>query len=135
VLRGSTAYRCVQLGIPLIINQRLFFLSNHWKLLCHLGVELGEGSPFFWHIVFMEDSFHGTFWHTGLTIDAFFGMNVQNLIAFIEALYGAYYDAIGVFAAETGFANYVSHVFESPNITADGPSNGAGKWQVPMSEE
>ena len=47
----------------------------------------------------MENRFHRAFGNTGFTVNALFWVNVEHLLAFVEAFYGAYNHAIGVFAS------------------------------------
>ena len=94
----------------LAVHQRLFPLGDDFALWCHFGVQLRKGCPFFRHVVFVENGFHGTFGHTGLTIDTFVRMDVKHLLAFVEALYRANDHTIGVLAGETGLCYYVRHL-------------------------
>jgi len=80
-----------------------------------LGVEFGEASPLFRHIVFKEDRFYRALWHASFAVDAFFRVNVKHLLAFIETFYGANNYAIGVTATKTRLSDDMSHV--------DSPSN------------
>src|SRR4029434_364163 len=64
----------------------------------------------------MENRLHRALRHTGLTVDALVGMNVENLLPFIEALDRAHYHAISVLAAEARLTNYVSHTEISPEL-------------------
>ena len=47
----------------------------------------------------MENRFDWAFRNASFTVNALFRMNVEHLIAFVEAFHGAYDHAIGVFAS------------------------------------
>jgi len=57
----------------------------------------------------MEDRFDRALRDARFAIDAFFGVNVEDLIPFIETLDRADDDAVGVFATEARFGNDVGH--------------------------
>ena len=63
----------------------------------------------------MEDGFNRAFGHAGLAVDALIGMNVDHLLALVEALYGAHHHAVRVFAGEAGFGDDMGHVWVSPS--------------------
>src|SRR6266478_9413120 len=55
------------------------------------------------------DGVGGTFWLAHSAVDTFIGMDDQHVVAFVEAIYGADLNAIGVFAFDAGFSDDVSH--------------------------
>src|SRR5690606_34168647 len=57
------------------------------------------------------------FWHTDRAVDAFVGVDHQEVRAFPEAIHRAYIDAVGVFAFDTVFGNDVSHFSTPRSIT------------------
>ncbi len=68
-----------------------------------------EWLPLFRHVVFVEDRFDRALGHAGFAVDAFVRMDVENLLAFVEALHRANHHTIGVLAAKARFANDVRH--------------------------
>ena len=95
------------------VYERLFLFRDDGALRRHLGIELREGLPLFGHVVFVENGFNGTLGHARFAIDAFIRVDVENLLAFVEAFHRAHHHAIGVFAAKARFANDVRHESES----------------------
>src|SRR5262249_44343138 len=93
----------------LLFCERLFLLCDDGALWRHLGIELRERLPLFGHVVFVKDRFDWAFRNTGFAVDAFIRMDVQNLLAFVEAFHRAHHHAIGVLAAKARFANNVRH--------------------------
>jgi hypothetical protein len=93
----------------LLFRQRRFLFGDDRALGCHFGVELGEGLLVLGHIVLMENGLDGAFGNASFAIDAFIRVDVKHLLTFIKAFDGAYDDAVGVFAAEAGLSNNVSH--------------------------
>ena len=61
----------------------------------------------------MEDSFHWTFRNASFTVDALLWVNVKHLIAFVEALYGANNNTIGIAATNTRLGDNVCHVTDN----------------------
>jgi hypothetical protein len=57
----------------------------------------------------MENGLNRALGNACLTIDALIGMDVEHLFPFVEALYGANNDAIGIAAAYARLGNNVSH--------------------------
>jgi hypothetical protein len=57
----------------------------------------------------VEDGFDRAFRNTRFAVDAFFRVNVEHLLPFVEALYRANDYTISVLAGETRFANDVRH--------------------------
>jgi hypothetical protein len=66
-----------------------------------------------------NNRFHRAFRLANPTIDAFVRMDHQHVLALVEAINGANFDAIHVLAADTGFGDYVGHgVRISPELPA-----------------
>jgi len=82
-----------------------------------LCIEFNEAFLTLGYVVFMENRFHRTFRNTRFTVNAFFGVNINHLLAFIETLYRANDNTIGVLTCKTWFANYVGHE-DSPLLVA-----------------
>jgi len=92
----------------------IFLLGDDRKRRGEFRIQFGESGPFLRHIVFMEDRFDGTFGHARFAVDAFFRMNVDHLLAFVETLDWANDHTVCVFAGETGLSNDVSHDEKAP---------------------
>jgi hypothetical protein len=60
-------------------------------------------------VILVENGFDRTLRHAGLAIDAFIRVDIEQLLALVEALHGTDHDAVGVFAIETRFSNHMSH--------------------------
>ena len=95
--------------LTLLFSQWGFLFGDDGTLGGHFGVELDEGLLVFGHVVLVKDGFDGTFGDAGFAVDALIRMDVENLLAFIEALDRANNYAVGVLAAEAGLANNVGH--------------------------
>lgn len=93
----------------LLLGQGRLLFGDNRALRGHFGVELDKCLLVFGHVVLMEDGFDGAFGHAGFAIDAFVRMDIEDLLAFVEALDRANDDAVGVLAAEAGLANNVGH--------------------------
>tara|TARA_B100001142_G_C13959866_1_gene510626 strand:+ start:253 stop:486 length:234 start_codon:yes stop_codon:yes gene_type:complete len=65
----------------------------------------------------MENSFHWTLRHTGLTVDAFFRVDIKHLLPLVETLYRANNNTISVLACKTWLANNMGHE-DSPLLVA-----------------
>ena len=65
-------------------------------------------------VLVQEDRVHGTFRHTGLAVDTFFGVDIDHRPTLVEAVHRADLHAIGVLAVFTGFADNVRHDRVSP---------------------
>jgi hypothetical protein len=63
----------------------------------------------------MKDRLDRAFGNASFAVDALIGMDVEDLLPFVEALDRANDHAVGVLAAEAGLANNVSH--DSPRAT------------------
>ena len=92
-----------------MLAHRVFFLRDDFALRGKLGIECGELRLVFWQVVFVEDGFDRTFWHACLTVDALFWVDVQHLLTFVEALYRANDNAIGVLTSKARLGNDVCH--------------------------
>jgi hypothetical protein len=67
----------------------------------------------------MENSFHGTLWNACLAVNALVRVNVEHFVAFVEALYRANNNAIGVLATKARLGNDMSHD-ENPSSQLSG---------------
>src|SRR5688500_17877667 len=74
-----------------------------------VGVELREGGPLSGDVGLGEDGLDGALRHTGLTVDAVGGVDVEHLFIDVEALDGADGHAIGVLTIVTGLTDGVRH--------------------------
>jgi hypothetical protein len=92
-------------------GERFFLFRDHRKLRCHFRVQRDKVFPFFRDVVFVEDGFDRTFRNASFAVDAFVRVNVENLIAFVEAFDRAHDHAVSVLASKAGFANNVCHRF------------------------
>ncbi len=92
----------VRLAVPFGgICERFAARGNHWPLLGELGV---EGDKIFLagrDIVFGVNGFGRAFGFAEGAIDAFVGVNHEEIRAFVEAIDRANFNTIGVFAADT----------------------------------
>jgi len=59
--------------------------------------------------IFRNNGFDRTFWLTEGAINAFFGVDNEEIGAFVKAIDGANINAIRVFALDTSFENDKSH--------------------------
>src|ERR1051325_7838549 len=72
-----------------------------------LPVEL---EPFFGDRLAVRDNCLGrAFWFAYPAIDAFVGVNDQHVLALVETVHRAHFDAIHVFATDAGFSDDVGH--------------------------
>jgi hypothetical protein len=94
-----------------MVGQWFLLFRDIGTLRRHLGVEFLESCPFRRKIIFVENRFDRAFGNTCFTIDALIGMDVQNLVTFIETLDRAHHYTIGILAPETRLSNYVCHRF------------------------
>jgi hypothetical protein len=92
----------------------LFLLGNRGALRCLFGVQLDEALLIFRNVVLVEDGFNRAFRHASFAVDAFIGMNVQNLLVFVEAFDGANNNAVSVLAPKARGADNVGHGSNSP---------------------
>jgi hypothetical protein len=93
----------------LLIGQGWLLLGDNLRLWSHFSVHFDVVLPFVRHIVFMENGFDGALWNTGFAVNTFFWMDVDHLLAFVEALYRTDDNTIGIAAANARLSNYVSH--------------------------
>lgn len=93
-----------------VVSERFFLFGQDFALFRFGRVQLDVALPLFGKIVFVENGFDRALWYTGFTVDAFFWMDVDHLVAFVEAFDRADDHAIGVLATRAGFGNDVSHV-------------------------
>jgi hypothetical protein len=63
-----------------------------------------------WHIFFGEDGADGAGWNTCATVNALVRVNVELVVAFVDALDGANLDAGAVFGSDAGLGNHMSHL-------------------------
>jgi hypothetical protein len=61
------------------------------------------------HVLFSKNRIGWAFRNADCTIDAFIGVDGQKVGAFTKAVHGTDIHAVGVFAADTGFGDNVSH--------------------------
>ena len=94
-----------------LVGERLFLFGDHFAVTRFRfgGIEFDVALPFIRHIVLVEDCLDGALGNACFSIDTLFGVDIEHLIAFVEALYRANDDAIGVFASRAGLGNNVSH--------------------------
>src|SRR5260370_31301829 len=94
-------------GIPLFgdmrftahLFQRRGFFGVHGSVLYPLGRDIG----------LRVNGLHRALWHTGFTIDAVDGIDVEHRIILVKTLHGTDDNAIGVLAIVARLANGVSH--------------------------
>ncbi len=100
-----------------LIRQRFLLFGDHFAIarFCFGGVQLDVALPFVGDVVLMEDGFDGALGNACLAVDTLLGVDVEHLIAFVEALDWANDDAIGVFASRAGLGNNMSHVLDLSN--------------------
>ncbi len=85
-------------------------LRGDWRTFRrHLSIERNVVRPFLEDFVLMEDGLHRTLRDTRPAVDAFFRIDVQHLLPFVEAVTGADGDAVGVFAPKTRLSNDHRH--------------------------
>jgi len=101
----------------LLVRQRFLLFGDHFAIARFRfgGVELDIALPLVRDVVLVEDGFNGAFGNACFAINTLFGVDVEHLIAFVEALYWANDDAIGVFASRARLGNNVSHVLDLSN--------------------
>jgi hypothetical protein len=98
----------------LLVRQGFFLFGDDFTLarFCLGRIEFDVALPLIGNVVFMEDCFDGAFGNARFAIDTLFGMDVEHLVALVEALHGANDNAIGVFASRARLGNDVSHVLD-----------------------
>jgi hypothetical protein len=65
------------------------------------------------HIFLWVDRADGASWDASATVDALIRVNVELVVAFVDALDGANLDAGGIFGADAGLSDDVCHVGSS----------------------
>jgi len=60
-------------------------------------------------IIFRIDRIDWAFWYAYGAIDTLIGIDYQKVGAFAEAVHWAHVYTVGIFAADAGFSNNVSH--------------------------
>lgn len=103
-------YQAAKIDSTLVVSQWLFLFGNHFALWSHFGIQFDKALPFAWNVIFMEDRFDWAFGNACFAVDALFRMDIEHLIAFIEALYGANHNTIGITATNTRLSYNVGHV-------------------------
>lgn len=93
----------------LFLRQRRLLFRDAGALRSHLRIEFFERLPFFGQVIFVEDRLDRALGNARLAIDAFIRMNVEDLVALVEAFDGANNNAVGVFATKARLSNHVSH--------------------------
>ena len=61
------------------------------------------------YVFFCVDGIDWAFWDANGTVYAFIRVDRQKVGAFAETVHGAYIDAVGVLALDTGFGNGMGH--------------------------
>jgi hypothetical protein len=85
-------------------------------------------TPLFGKLVFRIDGFHRTDRNARVTVDALLGLNREEVRAFVEAIYGANLDAIGVLAVDAGLGNDVRHT--EKDIQETGAIRRRRSWRI-----
>jgi hypothetical protein len=65
------------------------------------------------HVFLWEDCADRAGWDASAAVDALVRVNVELVVAFVDALDGANFDAGGIFGADAGLSNDVCHVGSS----------------------
>jgi hypothetical protein len=104
----------VRLPLPVLrVGRALFFDRNVWPDCRVLGI---ERQPFFKPLLSVWlDGVDRAFRHADAAIDAFVGMNDQHVLAFVEAVDRAHFDAIHDLATNAAFVDDVGQ-FSIPSI-------------------
>jgi hypothetical protein len=77
---------------------------------CIFGIDLNVFLPLLRHIVFVKDGFDWAFRDAGFAVDALVWVDVEHLVAFVEALDRTNDDAVRVFAVKTWLRYDVWHL-------------------------
>jgi hypothetical protein len=69
-----------------------------------------------WHIILGVNCIYWALWHADGAVNTLIGINDQKVWTFAKAIYWANVNTVGVFAADAGFSNNVSHgvLFQEP---------------------
>ncbi len=95
------------------IGRRILADIDHRPLQAELGIERDEFFLAGGHVIFGKDRICRAFGLTQSAIDAFLGVDDQKIGPFVETVYRADIDTVGIFALDTVFGNYVCHgIFE-----------------------
>jgi hypothetical protein len=107
-VRGEIFIEFPLLTVKLLgIRRRFFLLGDVRPALGVFGIHL---KPLFQPRLGIRLNRVGrTFRFTDATINALVRMNDEHVLALVEAIDGTYFDAVGVFAFDTGFSDDVSH--------------------------
>ena len=89
--------------------ERRFLRDDVGRLRRHLRIQCDKWFPFFRHVVLMENRVHGTLRYACFAVDTLLGMNVKELLAFVEAFHRADDDTARIFTVEAQFTNDVGH--------------------------
>tara|TARA_B100000446_G_scaffold76096_3_gene72097 strand:+ start:63537 stop:63818 length:282 start_codon:yes stop_codon:yes gene_type:complete len=92
-----------------MVSGCFFLLGNIGPNFSELGVELDVNLLSCGYFVFGEDGIYRAFRLTQGTVDALVWVDNQEVRAFVEAVYWAYFDTVGVFTFNTVIGNHKSH--------------------------
>ena len=91
----------------LCLGQRVFLGDDHGP---QFGVFAVEFNPLLHvRLCIGADRVGGAFRFANAAVDAFIGMNDQHVFALIEAIHRTYFNAVSVFAGDTGIVNDIGH--------------------------
>ena len=76
-----------------------------------LSVELGHVLLAFWHVFFCVDGVHRALGDAHGAVDALVGVDGEKVGAFAEAVDRTNVHTVGVLTLDTGFGDYVRHVY------------------------
>ena len=86
-----------------------FGLGNRGPRRREFSIEFDEGLLIARNIIFSINGIYWALWDAYCAVNALVRINDQKIGTFAEAVDWANIDAVGVFAADTGFGNNVSH--------------------------
>lgn len=90
-----------------------------------VGIELYEVQLVLGHIFFGKNGVGRALGDTDSAVDALVRINDKKIWAFTEAIYGTDIDAVGEFAFDTVFGDYMSHGQKAPTAKNWKPGNKA----------
>lgn len=95
----------------LLVCEWFFLFRDHFALARFRfgGVQFKITLPLFGKVVFVEDCLDRTLGNTCFAVNAFFWMDVEHLVAFVEAFHWADDYAISVFASRAWLGNDMRH--------------------------
>ena len=99
----------VRLSLPLLpVGRGRFFDDNIWP---DFRVFRIQRQPFLkpWSGI-RRNGIDGTFRFANATVDAFVGMDDEHVLALVEAVHGAHFDAVHGFAANAAFVDDVGQL-------------------------